>query len=412
MGRVCTLSVDLSIGPGANNPSRNRVLPEEYRLLPSQAARTTPAFKAASARPASSIARKSLITTHAEPNPTTPHPPEPGTTKPLATGLRAWIKLLRPHQWSKGAFVFIGPVYGQALTSPSHIAPVVLAFIAFALASSGCYIVNDYKDREADRLHPRKSRRPLAAGTVPATPALMLAITLILLSLALPFASLLVGGQPMGTHHALLAPGLTAAAVALYTLNTMAYSLSLKHIVIADVISLSLGFVLRVVGGCAAVMVEPSTWLLNTTLFLAMFLAFGKRLGERRSLGQTAAAGARGVQAQYTDELLRMVVVVTAVACLITYAAYVTSAPMLAALMQAAGSTPTAAAMPRAFNPLWLTMLPATFGLLRAILLLEKGTYDDPTELALHDRPFQLAAALFALITLAVLAMAQFARGG
>lgn len=178
-------------------------------------------------------------------------------TKPPATGLRAWIKLLRPHQWSKGAFVFIGPVYGQALTSPSHIVPVVLAFIAFALASSGCYIVNDYKDREADRLHPRKSRRPLAAGTVPANPALVLAIALIALSLVLPFVSVVIGGTPMGTHHALLAPGLTSAAVALYTLNTMAYSLSLKHIVIADVISLSLGFVLRVVGGCAAVMVEP-----------------------------------------------------------------------------------------------------------------------------------------------------------
>ena len=103
------------------------------------------------------------------------------------------------------------------------------------------------------------------------------------------------------------------ASVAVYVANVTAYSALLKHIVIADVVSLSLGFVLRVLVGCAAVGVSPTTWLLNTTFFLAMFLAFGKRLGERRLLGGEGAALARGVQAGYTDELLRLAVVVTAV---------------------------------------------------------------------------------------------------
>src|SRR5690606_16191438 len=119
-----------------------------------------------------------------------------------------------------------------------------------------------------------------------------------------------------------------------------------------DVISLASGFVLRVLGGCAAAMVVPSSWLLNCIFFLSMFLAFGKRLGERRTLGADAAA-ARGVQSVYTDDLLRMSVVVTAVATLITYAGYV----------QAHEED-----YRRGFNLLWLTMLPATYGLLRCIV--------------------------------------------
>ncbi|MBL8759458.1 MAG: hypothetical protein JNK35_13635, partial [Phycisphaerae bacterium] len=143
------------------------------------------------------------------------------------------------------------------------------------------------------------------------------------------------------------------------------------------------GFVLRVLAGCAAVLVVPSTWLLNVTFFIAMFLAFGKRLGERRTMGDDAAA-ARLVQAKYTDELLRMVVVVTGVATLLTYAGYIQS--------QEFGFT-------RGFNLLWLTMLPATYGLLRCIVLLERGDYDDPTELAAKDRAFQVAVVVFVGLT-------------
>jgi 4-hydroxybenzoate polyprenyltransferase len=167
------------------------------------------------------------------------------------------------------------------------------------------------------------------------------------------------------------------------------YSFALKHVVMADVICLSLGFVLRVLGGCAAVGIGPTTWLLNCTLFLAMFLAFGKRLGERRlMLGAEGAASARGVQAAYTDDLLRMAVVVTAVASLLTYAGYVQAQEAHYHL---------------GFNLLWLTVLPATYGVLRCMVLVERGDYDDPTELASKDPPFQLAAAVFGALTLALI---------
>lgn len=305
-------------------------------------------------------------------------------------GLWAWMKLLRLHQWAKGAFVVIGPVYGHALQTWAMVFSTAAAFLAFGLASSGCYIINDYKDREADRTHPRKRRRPLAAGTIQPGVAIGVAVMCIAASIALPWVAYWLGACAATGEASMIAAGLTSGLVGIYCLNTLLYSFVVKHIVIADVMSLSLGFVLRVLGGCAVVMVEPSTWLLNTTFFLAMFLAFGKRLGERRTMGEANVHTARTVQAEYTEDLLRMVVVVTAVACLVTYAMYVTSGPTQ---------------YKQWFNVMWLTMIPATYGLLRAILLLEKGLYDDPTEVAVRDRPFQLAALIFALLTLAIMAL-------
>jgi hypothetical protein len=121
-----------------------------------------------------------------------------------------------------------------------------------------------------------------------------------------------------------------------------------------------------------------------------MYLSFGKRLGERRTMAESVggASSARKVQAWYTDALLRMVVVVTAVAALVTYAGYVQS---------------RADVYTYGFNWLWLTTLPAVYGMLRSIMLLELGQYDDPTELAISDRPFQLAVALFGLMTVVLM---------
>lgn len=295
------------------------------------------------------------------------------------------LRLVRPKQWAKGVFVLVGPLYGlaeSAATWRELLPPTLVAFVIFALASSACYIVNDVVDAPGDRLHPRKRSRPIASGAVSPARGLTLASVLLLAA---------------GGLHTAIAPGprLWLGIIAfLYVANTMLYSLHLKKRVIVDVMSLSLGFVLRVLGGCAAAAVAPSTWLLNCTLFIAMFLAFGKRLGERRTLGEEAVA-ARSVQAVYTSELLRMAVVVTAVATLVTYAGYVQfreathriALPGLGVLV----------------NPLWLTMIPATYALLRSIVLLERGVYDDPTELATRDWPMQAAAGLFALITLWVL---------
>lgn len=297
------------------------------------------------------------------------------TNPPLPLAL---LKLARPTQWSKSAFVLIGPMYATAdgtLSLAQAAVPALAAAVAFALLASSSYAINDLIDAPRDRLHPRKRRRPIASGAVSPTQAVVFSAVLLLATVAI-----LVLAIPPAAR---VWVGLTLLA---YAVNVNLYSFLLKRIAIADVTCLSLGFVIRVIGGCAATMVTPSTWLLNSTFFLAMFLAFGKRLGERRTMSTQAtdATSIRPVQSAYTDDLLRMTVVVTAVATLLTYAGYV----------QARETTHL-----YGFNLLWLTMIPATYALLRCMVLLEQGRFDDPTELASRDRPFQVAALLFALIT-------------
>jgi decaprenyl-phosphate phosphoribosyltransferase len=282
-------------------------------------------------------------------------------------------------------------VYSQKLLGPTPVhdalLPALAAFAAFGFASSGCYILNDLRDVEADRVHPRKRSRPIASGSIAPPHAALFSMVLFLLAGAAVLITPVVGGWTV-RGLPVTSRELLGLCVLIYILNTLAYTLWWKHAVVSDVMSLAGGFVLRVLGGCAAVAVSPSSWLLNCTFFLSMFLALGKRLGERRSLGEEAAAASRGVQARYTTDLLRMATVVTAVATLLSYSAYVTD--------QAPRYT-------KGFNLLWLTMLPATFGLLRAMVMVESGEYDDPTELAVNDRPFQAAAALFAVLTLVLM---------
>lgn len=297
-----------------------------------------------------------------------------------------WIKLARPKQWVKGLFVLLGPVYGQKMGEWSSVLAALLAFAAFGLISSACYVINDLRDREADAAHPRKRHRPLASGAVKPGPAVVFAVLLAILALGCAAGVWAIGEQVGPIWWSASGP-LLVAVLLVYAASTLAYSFKLKHVVIVDVMILSLGFVLRVLAGCAAVMAVPSTYLLNVTFFVAMFLAFGKRLGERRS-GPESFVAVRSVQAAYSDGLLRMLVVVTGVGALITYAGYV----------QYRGPS-----FHLGFNLLWLTMLPATYALARSMLLLETGRYDDPTELAGSDRPFQLAAAVFAGLTVLLL---------
>lgn len=325
-----------------------------------------------------------------DPTATTPSQPVAIDRRGLLGPLADFVRVARPKQWIKGGFVLIGPVYGVADLSArvadgaatwwSAAMGALGAVFAFGFIASAGYVLNDLKDREADQSHPRKRNRPIAAGRVSAGAARMYAGALLILALA----SVLVvpHTEELGSPRLLL--GLCIVA---YALNTAAYTLSFKSHPVLDVVSLSMGFVLRVLGGCAAVAITPSAWLLSCTFFISMFLALGKRLGERRTLGADAAA-ARGVQALYTDDFLRMSVVVTGVAALLSYSDYVVAQSHI---------------YTRGFNLLWLTLLPATYGLLRCIVQIERGIYDDPTEMATKDRPFQIACALFGALTVALL---------
>jgi len=213
------------------------------------------------------------------------------------------IKLARPHQWVKGVFVLAGPAfaYGDGKLDGVGFTQLVvtmgIVFFAFCLSASGCYVFNDLGDVEVDRAHPRKCRRPIASGRVSVGQAKVFGVALLVIGLGLGF---LIPGELKWW---------VVGLVGAYIANVMLYTAVFKHMVILDVLSLSTGFVLRVLGGCAAVAVTPSTWLLNATLFLSMFLAFGKRLGERRVMGDGDAGAVRKVQERYSDQILRMLVV-------------------------------------------------------------------------------------------------------
>lgn len=311
----------------------------------------------------------------------------PGTAPSPKARPSDYLRLARPHQWGKGAFVLIGPTYSLLLFQ--HWLPVLGAFLAFGFASSACYVINDIADRDRDALHPRKKGRPIASGRIHPNHASIYAGALLVLA---ALAVLLV--------HPAQRPWV-GGLVGLYVLNVTAYSAWLKHMAILDVVSLAIGFVLRVMAGCAAVAVAPTTWLLNCAFFLAMFLALGKRLGERRTMDTVVATAdqIRGVHRIYTDDLLRMAVVMTAVGTLVTYAGYVERQQDVFGpkIQTMAIDDPS-----WGFNLLWLTILPATYGLLRCIVLLEQGKYDDPTELAVRDRGVQAAGLIFVGITAAL----------
>lgn len=313
------------------------------------------------------------------------------------TGLRAYAKLARPTQWSKSVFVLVGPAYGWSQGQEIAWMGVAWAVVVFSLASSGLYVINDWFDRDRDRAHPRKRHRPLASGAVSPMAGLVFAGILLALS---------------GVAVAMIPPGVSRVAVGVLVLlhmaNVLVYSAYFKRKVIVDVLSLSLGFVFRVVAGCAAAGIEPSTWLLNATLFLSMFLAFGKRLGERRTLGADASA-ARSVQDGYSDALLQMAVVVTAVAALLTYAGYVQSRAAQYTVFW--GENPPLSVVGEfgepafGLNLLWLTMLPAMLAMLRAMVQLERGAFDDPTEMALRDAVVRVCAVIFFGLTVLAVAL-------
>lgn len=220
----------------------------------------------------------------------------------------AFLRLMRPHQWVKNAFVFIGVIFGHAWSAPALVAAAVLAAAAFSLASSAIYIVNDYADRERDRLHPKKRHRPLASGEVGVRPALVLAAVLAIASACIAFAA----GKAV------------LAIVALYAAMNLAYSFSLKNVVILDVFLIAAGFILRILAGTLGIGVLPSQWLLVCSLLLTLFLGFTKRRSELLLL-TSDLIGHRRALTQYSAALLDTLIGVCACGAIMSYSLYAMS---------------------------------------------------------------------------------------
>ncbi len=217
------------------------------------------------------------------------------------------LKLMRPHQWVKNAFVFMGVLFGHAWDVPEALVAAVLAAGAFCSISSAIYIVNDYADRERDRLHPTKRQRPLASGRVTPARALALAAMLAVLGAAL----------------ALKAGVAVLLIVAAYAALNLLYSFSLKNQVILDVFLIGAGFLLRILAGTAGIGIEPSKWLLVCSLFLTLFLGFTKRRSELR---EAEHGSHRKALLQYSPALLDNMMAITACAAIMSYSLYTMSA--------------------------------------------------------------------------------------
>jgi 4-hydroxybenzoate polyprenyltransferase len=246
------------------------------------------------------------------------------------------------------------------------------AFAVFCALSGAVYLLNDMVDRERDRLHPTKRLRPIASGRLSARRAATVAVVLILLALA--------GAGAIGPPF--------AVAAALYVLLLGAYSVWLKHLVIADVLAVALGFVLRAVAGALAIDVAISGWLVICTLLLALFLALGKRRHEYLTLGDDARRH-RPILAEYSAGLLDQMIAVVTASTVTAYALY-TMSPETVAKFQT-------------------HLLPATlpfvlYGIFRYLYLLYRRQLGgNPSELFLNDRPLLVNTACWMLAVLLIL---------
>lgn len=285
--------------------------------------------------------------------------------------LAALFKTMRPKQWTKNVLLFAALAFDVKIFNPYYLGRSVAGFLLFCLISGVVYTINDLVDMEKDRQHPRKQHRPLPAGTLKPDFARNGAVLIALLSLIL------------GT---LLSPGF-ALILAGYLGLQLTYSFYLKNIVLLDVMAIATGFVLRVAGGAPLVDAENfSPWIYLCTTLLALFLALGKRRGEKILLG-TEAGNHRESLNQYTLPLLDELIGLVTSSTILAYALYTFSAPNL----------------PQ--NHLMMLTIPfVIYGLFRYLYLVHsEGVTLAPDEVLLTDRPLQVDILLWGALAMAIL---------
>jgi len=283
----------------------------------------------------------------------------------------AAVVSLRPRQWSKNLFVFAGLIFSQSLFTPLFW-PALAAFLIFCALSGAIYVFNDLADVEKDRLHPTKRNRPIASGALAAPTAAALGVVL------------LVGS--LGAAFRLSVPFFLVAAA--YAILLTAYSLWLKHLVILDVLTVAAGFVLRAVGGAAAIAVEISGWLVICTILVALFLALGKRRHEYRTLRGDAAAH-RPILAEYSESFLDQMVAVVTASTVTAYALYTMSPD-------------TVAKFHTRFLPVTLPFV--LYGIFRYLYLLYRRELGgNPSDLLLNDRALLVNTVLWMLSLLVII---------
>lgn len=280
------------------------------------------------------------------------------------------IRALRPVQWSKNLLVFAALLFSLNVFDIRRIGEAIGAFLIFCAVSSSIYLLNDLRDREQDAHHPVKRFRPIAAGQVAPRSARVLAVALAIGGL--------VGAWLIDRQLLLV--------VAAYLLLMIAYTLRLKQVVLLDVIIISLGFVLRAAAGAVAIGVPISPWLYICSMLLALMLGFGKRRHELLMLRDVAGRHRANLDA-YSVPLLDQAIAVTSSAAVVAYSVYTFTAPTLPEN-----------------HSMMLTIPIVLYAVFRYLFLIYKEHLGGSPELLLiHDRPIQIAIALWGIASLAVL---------
>jgi decaprenyl-phosphate phosphoribosyltransferase len=290
---------------------------------------------------------------------------EPQTpTTPLALAL---LRTARPRQWVKNVLLFAAPGAAGALTHRVPLAHTIVAFALFCTASSGTYFLNDALDHEADRLHPTKRLRPIAAGVI--SPQLAKAVSVLLLGTALALSVILLSAQ-------------FAGVVAGYAAITVAYSVWLKHEPVLDLAAVASGFIIRAVAGGIAAGVLVSNWFIIVVSFGSMFMVAGKRHAEQLDMGEDAGSHRATLDA-YSLSYLRYV---RSTSSALAIAAYCLWAFEKEATIH--GGIP------------WyeFSIIPIVMGIFRYALVLETGAGSAPEEIVLGDRTLQFLGVAWAVL--------------
>jgi decaprenyl-phosphate phosphoribosyltransferase len=264
------------------------------------------------------------------------------------------VRLARPKQWIKNVLVFAAPAAAGVLDEPGPLVDTLLAFVCFCLAASGTYFLNDVRDVEADRRHPQKRHRPVAAGVVSVGTATVLGV------------ALLVAGVGLG----LAVRWPLAVTVAGYAVLTATCLSQVEYVVVA----VAAGFVLRAIAGAAATDVPISDWFFIVTSFGSLLMVSGKRGAEAAEVGDEATA-VRPSLSSYTPGFVAYLRSTSSAAVLVSYCLW--------AFEKAAES---------ATDTPWyqLSILPFAMGILRYALVLDEGRGSAPEEIVLGDRTLQL----------------------
>ncbi|MEP6947577.1 MAG: decaprenyl-phosphate phosphoribosyltransferase [Acidobacteriota bacterium] len=274
----------------------------------------------------------------------------------LSQNLRGLAIEMRPQEWAKNLLVFSGLIFSRSLTDPFNIVISTLGFALFCSASSGVYLFNDLCDIKADRNHPVKKHRPLAAGT--------LSVNVARVCMVMLFCVAAIGSLTLSHAFAL--------TIAVYLAICLAYSLKLKDVVILDVILISSGFVLRAISGALLIGVEVSEWLVLCTSMVALLVAFGKRRHELVLLEQSAGKHRESLN-EYSVPFLDTIMAICSGAALITYALY-TRAEETTARVGSRG--------------MLITIPFVVYGLFRYLYLIQRRKEGgDPVQLLFRDRP-------------------------